>query len=215
MDVLAFSNPAAFTVRVIKYHRLNPDRKWANSYELYAIADGTEEHLLDAGQRIVNFEVGIHRDVVIFDRLLISTWEADSKPYNPDTFISSSLSVTGSRASVDPMVALNQCLSVARVCATGRFGHLFYRGCLYESDVEAPAGKTILSDRGLFQTYLDEKLSDSGLSDYLPSGGSTNLRLVMVKDDPSRPRLVTFLKVQGVTTLPQDHAWFNRTTTPL
>ena len=112
------------------------------------------------------------------------------------------------------MVALNQCLSVARVCATGRFGHLFYRGCLYESDVEAPAGKTILSDRGLFQTYLDEQLSTSTASDLLPSGSFPNLRLVMIKDNPDTARLVTFLKVQGVSTVPMDHTWYNRTTTP-
>jgi len=214
MTVLTFAAADLFVFRVVKYLSTNPDNKWANSYEFRANATGTESDLLTAGEKLVDFEVAFHRTNVIFDRILISTWEADSVPYDPSTFISSTLTAIGTAAISGDMMALNTCMSVARIAASGRFGHLFYRGVLLEEDVEAPAGRSVLVDRAAQQANIDAALSSSGLGDYIDPFGDTAVQMAMINKDGTQVRKITQLRVQGVSSVPLDHAWFNRTPAP-
>lgn len=211
MTVETFNIDDLFTFRVIKYHSLNPDRKWANTYEFVAIAAGSEDELLALGTALVNFEAAFHRDVILFDRLLISTWQPDSKPYDPAAFISSSLTAQGGVGPVGDNAPLNQTLSVARVCSTGRQGHIFYRGVLNEAEIQAPAGTSVLVSRSSQQTVLDEALTDSGLADYIGADARLGLKLAMINKTGTQVREVLTLLAKGVVTLPMDHAWFNRT----
>jgi hypothetical protein len=212
--VETFNITENFTFRIIKYHALNPDRKWASTYEFNAIGTGSEDELLALGVALVSFEAAFHRDTILFDRLLISTWAPDSKPYNPSTFISSGLSAVGLVGAVGENAALNQTLSVARIAASGRQGHIFYRGVLNEAEISAPAGKSILTSRASYQTAIDNALTTSGLDDYVGPSARLSLKLVMINSSGTQVRPVNTLFVKGVTTLPMDHAWFNRTTTP-
>ena len=214
MTVLSFAVGDAFTIRVVKYHANNPDRKWTNSYEAKAIVTGGETELLALGTTIVDFEKTLHYDVIVYSSLLISTWEPDSVPYNPSAFISTPLTGTGARSAAGGDIEpLNVCMNVLRVTPTGRFGHLFYRGWLGEGEVSAPAGKAILTARATEQTNLDAAISSSGLDTYMGSG-ATPLQLVMVGTDPAAARGLLGLSIGGVSVVPFDHAWINRTPAP-
>jgi hypothetical protein len=212
MPVSAFTTGDRFIVRVTKYLNTNPDNKWVNSYEFRAIASGGESDLLGLGEALVDFEAQFHHTAVIFDRILISTWEPDSVPYDPAVFIASTLTAVGINTSGGELEALDKCLSVARVAATGRFGHLFYRGALTEADVVAPAGKSIIGDRAAMQTIIEGAISTAGLDAYIGQDATT-LQMVLINADGDQVRPVIQLIVQGVSTVKPDHKWFNRTTT--
>jgi len=211
MSVTSLAPGDLFTVRIIKHLITNPADQWANSYEFKAISSGTESELLILAPILVGFESVFHYTTTIFDRIVISTWEADSVPYEPAAFISLSLSDIGDIEAASDPLSLNQCLSVTRVAASGRFGHLFYRNCVAEEDVHAPAGKTILNDRAEFQTLLDTALSASTLADYIGASPEASLGMVMVNADGTQVRPVVGLFVSGISTIKTDHKWFNRT----
>lgn len=213
MTVLSFVADDRFIVRVVKNLTTNPDNGWANSYEFVATAPGDEGDILDLGTKVVLFEANIHLGFVNFARLLISTWEPDSVPYNPEAFLSTTLTQAGLRGGSGEPIGLGQTFSVARVASSGRFGHLFYRGALVEGDVQAPAGKTVLTSRSGFQDTITGSLEDSGLDAHIAAGGGT-LKMCMINKDGSQTRLIQELIAQGVSSVPQDHAWFNRTVAP-
>lgn len=210
MPVTSFEAEALFTIRIIKHHNLNPDRHFSNTYELRATAGGDEGDLLDAGLRLVEFERAMSVTTTVFDRLLISTWGEDSVPYDPAVFISSSLTVNGTRTIGGDVQPLTTVLSIARVCATGRFGHLFLRNALLESDTQSPAGKAVLVDRPTTQGQLDLAITTSDISDYLGMAPTGSMGMVLVSADGSSVRAVVGLGVVGVTQMPVDHAWYNR-----
>jgi hypothetical protein len=211
MSVSAFIAGDLFTIRVVKHLNTNPADQWANAYEFQATEAGTEAQLLALGVALVAFEAALHHTTTLFDRLLISTWEPDSVPYDPTAFISTTLSDVGDRGALSDPLSLNQCLSVTRVCATGRFGHLFYRNCVAEAQVGAPAGKTTLNDRSAFQGIVDDALAASNLDGYIGITPDEALRMAMVSADGTQKRPVVGLIVQGMTTIKTDHKWFNRT----
>lgn len=212
MSVTDIATGDKFIYRVVKSHSANPDRKWANSYEFQTVNVVTEVQLLALGVALVNFEIAIHLGIVVFEKLIISTWEADSVPYDPTSFISTTLTGSGAFGGAGDPIGLTQPLVVARAASYGRNGHLFYRGALTESMVESPAGKTILTDKPGVQDTIGDGLSSSGLGDYIGVTPEEDLRMVLVSADGTQVRPAINLIVQGVTTLPVDHAWFNRTT---
>jgi hypothetical protein len=214
MPVSSYAADALFVFRTIKYLATNPDRKWANTFEFQSVAGGSEDELLALGVALVEFEQAMYYNTVTFDRLIISTWAPDSKPYNPPAFITTSLTAAGSGTPDGNSLGLSNCLSVARMAPYGRFGHIFLRGHLSEASVSAPAGKTILTNRPGEQTQLDNALASSNLADYIGLGSTAPLRMVLVGKTTAAVRPVVQLNVQGVVQLPMDHAWFNRTTAP-
>jgi len=214
MPVTSVAVDDLFVYRVIKSHENNPSDQWANSYEFKALSSGSEAELLTLGIVLVNFEKAIHKNVVVFDRLIISTWEEDSTPYDPTSFISSSLSGVGAVGEVGGTAAVNTCLNVTRVAAYGRFGHLFYRGVLDLSEIESPAGKSTLVDRAGIQANIDAALVSSSFEDYIGNPAEETFQLVMVNKAGTQIRPVTGLFAGGVSTVPTDHAWFNRTPAP-
>lgn len=214
MSVLTFAANDLFIFRTFKSLTTNPANKWVNSYEFRAIDTGTTGDLITLASTIVTFESAMSLETTNFERVVISTWEADSVPYDPDAFYALSLTDVGQvNLTTDP-IALNTCQIVTRQATSGRFGHLFFRNWLVEGDVGAPAGKSVLVDRPAKQTLLDDALESSTLQDYIGVGAGGAFNMVMVNATGTNVRIVTALRVQGVTTLPQDHAWFNRTTGP-
>ena len=212
MTVESFVANDLFVARVFKHHQNNPDNVWANSYEFRAVAGGDEGDLLTLANILLLFERNVHLEFVDFDRVTISTWEADSVPYDPAAFISVAVGGSGILGLEDSeALSLNQTLAVARVANFGRFGHLFYRAQLTEAEVVAPAGKTVLQNRATKQGVIDTAITTAELDGYLGTAPTAALGMVMVNADGTQVRAVLGLAVQGVTTLPTDHAWFNRT----
>lgn len=210
MSVTSFATDDLFIVRVIKSLTTNPDNRWANSYEFRATEAGSETTLLALASALVNFEKALHLVTVNFEALVVSTWEPDSVPYDPAAFLSSTLSAVGTRSNGSPPIGLGQTFSVARDAASGRKGHLFYRGVLTESDVEAPAGKSVLTSRSDMQDEIDAALGASDMGDYIGASPSGGLQLVLINADGDQIRPVIQLRAQGVSSVPEDHAWFNR-----
>lgn len=210
MPILTYTNGARFIFRITKFHNANPDRKWANTYEFVAAGSGAETNLLALGTTLVQFESAIHYGAILFDRLLISTWEEDSHPYDPNTLIASPLTAAGSLTSLGTQVEpINFCFDVRRFCPSGRYGHIFYRGALAESDVEAPSGRAQLADRAAMQGRIDDAISSSGLDAYIGVGGG-DFALSLISKDGTSARTVLSLQAAGVSVVPYNHKWFNR-----
>lgn len=214
MSVLTFSADDLFTVRVIKHHDANPDRQWANSYEFRATVGGDTGDLLTLATSVVSFEQFMHRTFVVFDRVIVSTWEPDSVPYDPAAFLSSPLTAVGQIGVGADACALNVAVNIARQAVTGRYGHLFYRGYLTEDQVSAPAGVPMLTNRALIQTTIDEALVTSNLEAYTGLTPTANFGMVLIDKTGTQVRAVSQLRASGVTVLPVDHAWFNRRSAP-
>jgi hypothetical protein len=79
--------------------------------------------------------------------------------------------------------------------------------------IEAPAGKGILTDKPGVQDTVSDAITSSGLGDYIGVTPDNDLRMVLINSAGTQVRPVINIIVQGVTSLPLDHAWFNRTTT--
>lgn len=214
MSVLDYSPGDMFIIRTIKYHVNNPADKFSNSYEFVAHGAGSDSVLVSLLSSIVLFEQTMSHSAIAFDHGLISTWQEDSKPYNPDVFISVPLTGNGLITTFTEAVSLTQCLSVVRQCASGRFGHVFYRGMLTEAMTTAPAGRPVLADRAGVQASLELALVSSELANYFEPEGAVGIHMAMIPKSGEGSRPISTFTVSGVTQLPLDHAWFNRTTTP-
>lgn len=214
MSTLVFNTGDLFRFTVIKYLTANPDRKWSNNYEMRAKVDGVTSDLTAVGMDLVDFERTITYDLAMFDRVRISTWEPDSTPYDPSVFISLPLAAAGTKASAGgQLLALNVCLDIGRVPLTGRFGHLYYRAALSEAMVVSPAGKWVLNDIASVDDSIQVALDSSTVDEYI-DGTSSTFEMVMVGQTEGSARQIAALTARGVATVPFDHAWFNRTTTP-
>jgi hypothetical protein len=199
-------------VTVVKYLATNPELKWGNNYEFRAKIAASIDEVNALGLTVVAFERQFHLTTVQFDRIRSSTWEPDSVPYDPAAFVSLPLAAAGVRpVGSSNAVALNVCLSLGRIPATGRFGHLFYRGSLREEDVHAPAGKFTLSDPAAVATEVTNALFDTTEFGALVDGTDTDFELVMVGATEATARRVISIQRRGVAVVPYNHAWFNRT----
>lgn len=213
MSVADFAANDLFVIRIVKSLYANPDNRWANTYEAKATEAGGANVLLELAVALKEFEILLHSPGVQFRQLTVSTWSEDSVPYNPAAFLSFALNEPGTRTLTGGPLALNKTLSVARVVTTGRLGHVFYRGSLGEGDVEAPAGTDILTNAPAMVTQVAASVTAAELEPYFV-GGDGSLQLVMVtkSGDNIRP-IVNFFPV-GVSSVPTDHAWYNRTGLP-
>lgn len=200
-----------FTIRVIKNLITNPENSWANSYEFQCTETATIVELFALGTALVDFERLMHDDAVAFTRYIISTWEADSFPYDPSTFVTVPLLVQGAISDItNDNVALGMAWRVNRQASTGRFGNLFFRGVLHENQVSAFAGLPTLSDYTSMGELLSSSVDDSLLANYFGNSATGGFKMVMISADGSQVRNVLNLVSSGVSMIKQDHQWFNR-----
>lgn len=174
MSITAPELGEVFTIRTIKEYA---GRVWANSYEFQAVVDGlTQTALRDAAVAVINAERNFHNNWVNFVRYVISTYQPDGQPYNPLTFISEPLALTGNRGFVGDNLSLTDCVFVRFGAPTGRPGKRFYRGCLQETDVSFGIDGHTLSSP--FRTQVTNNLSP------LLSLFSTGLQLCLASGNP-------------------------------
>jgi len=212
MSVLTFATNDLFVVRVKKNHNANPSRSWQNSYEFVANGAGTLSDLDALANVILDYESQLHNTFTHFTQVSVSTWTADSVPYDPDAFLVEPVSVDGSRDTTGALAAITTCWNVSRPCLSGRTGHIFYRNVFAQSDLTAPSGIAQLNDPATFSTLLSDARTSSGLADYLGLTPTAPLQMCLVNKTGSNVRGVQTLISTGVSQLPVDHAWFNRTT---
>jgi len=214
MPVTTFTTNDLFVIRILKHHVNNPDRQWGNTYEVLAQSAGTLADLTGMVNAVVLFEKTLHLGVVAFDRATVSTWQEDSVPYDPDNFAVYDLDGFGTRGGAPPFAPITTCLNVVRAPTSGRQGHIFYRGVLASADLVTPSGITVLDDADAWSSELDAAVASSEIDGFLDGGAEGPLIMAMINRLGTNVRPVEGLAVGGVSELPTDHAWFNRTTTP-
>jgi hypothetical protein len=211
MSVSDYAIGDKFVVTIKKNLLTNTENSWVNRYEAVGVVAGAEAELLALATACLEFERQLHSAAVFFSQISVATWEEDSVPYDPSAFISTPVSTVGLRVEALELENLQTCLSVRRVCAFGRFGHLFYRGCLYEDQVSSPSGKSILTVPSAIQIVIDDAVSDSTLDTYLGAAPTAPLQICMINKTGTQVRPVLGFIQGGVALVPNDHAWYNRT----
>lgn len=158
MSIVSPTMGETFSVHIFKALTLNPSYVWCNSYELNCVAsESWRTDLMTAAGKLVDFEQALHFDDVTFKKVVVSTWEPDGTPYNPNAFTTEALTIRGSRVSGSggQLMPLTIVLNVQRSVMSGKVGRIAYRGCLIESDVESPSGTPIATDRAGMITRID------------------------------------------------------------
>lgn len=108
---------------------------WVNTYELrYAGAttpSDVYQYLNDVADAIRDAELAIHSNKVTLDRVIISSVEPDSIPYDPETFAVFSYNQTCTGITgVHTLLPLSFCVLVKKIVQFGRNGNILYRGAL-------------------------------------------------------------------------------------
>jgi hypothetical protein len=194
---------------------------WVNTYEMLTggaefIGDVPATTLVDA---LVDFERGLHATQIYFDRVVISTSQEDSRPYDPMAGRTVPVGAFGLRTGGDK-IDLNGVLKVRRAATSGRNGKIAFRGVLTENDVLA-------NGQGFWQLDSGSTLHPTGtawtqsvanigplFSGALP--GAEGWRFVMVPDsgetynELNQPRLVTDFIPQGAGFSRFNHRYFDR-----
>lgn len=179
---------SAAVVRVFKSYGAPNNKPWVNTY---IIGDGNSPP--DNGQVIianvaelyadafVAAERAFHYTPIYFNKVTISSFKADSAPYNPDVFFTKEYNLQGLRDGGAPepptLEDLRICLVVKRQTLGGRTGSAWYRGALLEADVKTVAGRMQLEAGTL--TAL-QGLMDTGFADLVQSGGIDEQQLGLV-----------------------------------
>jgi hypothetical protein len=205
-----------YTIRTFKAWRSRDiERAWSNTYEIMT-ALGSVTSLETIAADIVAAERVLHMKDVQFLQYAISTWVPDSKPYDPDTFVTVGLTGTGARGAtgINPTALdYNVCLIVKREAATGRVGRLYYRGCLIESDVEMGGdGRFIMTpDPGPESvTSMITGAYNTELSPYITGEPGNNLALVGKSGTVVHRRPVVRLTFGGIGVNKKNHRYFDR-----
>ncbi|MFZ0752120.1 MAG: hypothetical protein WAM70_22355 [Pyrinomonadaceae bacterium] len=214
MPVDTFAAGDLFRVTIIKNHALNPSDSWANTYEIQSKDGGVTMQLLEAANRLTSYERHYHFNTTVFDRYIVSTWEPDSAPYNPINFITVTIGEVGMATPPATPVGLSTCLHIARNVSYGRVGHLFYRNVLGEGDIQAPSGKTVLTDPSGQSVTQALHSAAVDLPDMMGDPPDSPFGLVMIDKTANVVRPVQSFIVKGVSQVKLDHKWYNRTGSP-
>jgi hypothetical protein len=153
-------------VLTVRTYKIVPNAQiaWANTYEV--ICDQPEQdpnqaelRLLQLADALTTLERGLLSTAFVLDRIVISTYVADSQPYDPFTFTSYTISQAGTYpAAGNAPLALQFCALVKRLTPFGRQGNILYRGIVGSADATiTPSGTTIRQAR---ITAIETRLND-------------------------------------------------------
>lgn len=205
-------------IRIFKsWQARDPERRWVNNYEAHSdevVAPDAFESMMND---IVAAEKLIHLLPVQFLSATISTWEADSVPYNPSSFFTYELAGGGGRGgAADVVQALdsNVCYLVKRQTHGGKSGKLFYRGCLEEADVQMGGdGRFVFTAGTGLATPASPEFAAyaTAMAPHLSVGaGGEKMALISMIGVNQVARLVESLAVGGITINRRNHRYFDR-----
>jgi len=216
-DVWSFPAGRSFTFTIYKHLSAEPSRKWVNSYEAVSISSGALVDLVTLGRALKNFEEACHPASVYFEKWEVRTGARDGRPYNPNTFYEEPIGDFGQNGvTMTNPVDLNLCVWLNRSVVTGRAGKVFFRGCLQETDIEAPGGSWSF-DVGSYNEWETRIATANGdwLTSYLSGGDSMILKLVIIGPNGEFPRPILSFSLNGVTLVKKLRAFFNRVNAPV
>jgi hypothetical protein len=164
---------------------------WANNYEVEATQDITNpvSALQFLVERIAFLERDIHLNSVVIDRITVSTYIPDSRPYNPNTLAVYPLSINCTRPMSANVLPLELCLFVRRNVDFGRDGRLLYRGCLTEDDMFAQSFRPRITTNAVNSIQ-------SIINSWRTVGVGSSFRLVMASGFPNVSNVRTVVGLQ-------------------
>jgi hypothetical protein len=206
MTVTNITNGELFTVRVYKSFGA---LFWANNYEFRATQDVpfAQTAITDLVNRLVDLERPLYPNYIRIDRAVISTYQPDSRPYNPDTFTTVPINADGTSGFTSDAMPIEYCVFVRRVVASGRPGKLLYRGVLEESAVGTLGLRAVITATRLNQ--LQNRFS-TWFGSFITSNIPFELVLISGQENIN-VRVVQGLSVVERVTLKQvKNAYFDR-----
>lgn len=144
---------------------------------------------------------GFHRNLLLnpfyVDRIILSSYAEDGKPYDPESFAVRTINQRGLLAfgtTVTDALPLNQVLRVRRDVQRGRPGAMLLRGLLAEGDITSDplSGRVTLADQPGLQTLVSDAYA--ALDDSL---NVIECQMVMARGPESDP----FQQLRNVETL--------------
>lgn len=176
-----------FVVRIFKRWLANPLKTFSNVYELRTSITGMIPLVVPVLWDLLSYEKAFHLTAIEFFKATVSTWKPDGAPYNPNTFAVFNFDETGDRpvtgSAPEPGEAT---LYVNKNTSLGHAGKLWYRGCLLESDKQAPAGEAVEEGSGMQSTW--QTAFTNNIAQYLGNGfGGVSLALVSGDGTDVRP----------------------------
>jgi hypothetical protein len=206
MTVTNITNGELFTVRVYKAFGA---LVWANNYEFRATQDVpfAQTAIFDLVNRLVDLERPLYPNYIRLDRAVVSTYQPDSRPYNPDAFTTVPINLFGNAAFSTDAMPIEYCVFVRRVVASGRPGKLLYRGVLEENAVGTQGLRAVITSgrlnqlQNLFSTWFGAFIASNVPFELVMISGQENINV----------RVVQGLSVVERVTLKQvTNAYFDR-----
>jgi hypothetical protein len=171
-------NGDVFTVHVIKHLKANPLLEWSNTYD-FKVLDATSGTLFtDAVEGCLAFEVGITLNTVHFSEVRLSTFLPDSKPYNPEAFMSIAQDVDGTVAPTADVLPIGYAWLIERLTSVGRVGKLFLRGGLAEDGVNSAGGFPAFTFPAANAAALAAQITASHINAFFSPGSAEMVMVV-------------------------------------
>lgn len=170
MSIIAPLQDELFTIRLTSYSETNPSQKWSNNYCFEAVSGGDFTNLQDVALALLIFQRNLTYTNIVTERAIVSTFVADSSPYNGNEFLSVEFNLNGSLSNaVSSILPLEACLYMRKRTITGRSGKTFLRGALIEGEVEFGQSLFALTDPGAINDRIQTAVTSSGLSSFIGS----------------------------------------------
>lgn len=210
---------ADVTVKIYKsWGTDDNERAWANTYEFTGYEGDLSTANVQFGEiisAIVDAERAIHLTNTYFLRAVMSTWGVDADEDDPSNFVSLPLAVRGLRNQVGDAIDRNNVFFVRRATGFGRYGKIYYRGCLTENDVESgadlkwrlSAASTLNTGGAAWTAYMNEM--NSLIADGF-GGELAQMSLISARGLTIRRRAVTSLTPAGVRVNKANHKYFDK-----
>lgn len=166
------------TVHVIKHLFTNPGAKWSNTYD-FKIVDASSGTLFTGiTLQSLDFERRLTLNTVHFDELRVSTFLPDSRPYNPEAFLTFPVDEAGLISPSGDPLPLGYAWLILRNTAAGRPGKIFLRGGLTEDSVNSAGGMPTFTNPTARAADLTAAIGGAGMSVYI-DGTSPDAKLVV------------------------------------
>lgn len=193
-----------------------PTVGWANTFA-FEVTDviSSRESLTMAAMTCVDFCRMLLLESNAVERVVVSA--AVELPFLPTTPSDFYIVDYGGAGYSEGGVASERCdldvvMHIRRAVYTGSWGHLYMRGCLLESDVQAPSGKLSYNNPTAQASRVQSALVDSGLLDYVgETGALPGLNLITYRPGTVLPPVAAVVKfVTGLTSHTVTRRKFNK-----
>lgn len=209
-SVVDFADGARFTVRVRTSLTSNRRVRWFNTWECRSTSSGGIDDITALAGKIEQFHALLSWEYVTIDEVAVASWEPDSHPYNPLTFVTYAYNEQGVQAlGLRLPVALRQTLFLKRTVVAGLQGKLFLRGVLTNEDLAYGDGEWQLASPSALQVDVNNAITTSEMSELMLGIDGLQFSLCMM-GDAGETRFLEGLTVGGTSDVKLNHKYFDR-----